>query len=209
MSKSSPEEAIIPQAVYRKGLKRVFRYRGLSMQPIFKTGQLLYVRPDVQDVKPGDVVVYEQEGRTIVHRVVLVGENGYITRGDNNQFADTGVVSPDQLIGRVEINEHRDGITLVRGGRGGLWLARLGSITRRLEPGLRLVIGWPYRLLKASRFMARLWKPTIYMVHLKTDTGTIVKYIYRKKTVAVWDTDRGSFDCRMPFDLVISCPENR
>ena len=57
--------------------------------------------------------------------------------------------------------------------------------------------------------MARIWKPAISQIHLKTDTGTLVKFIYRKKTVAVWEASRGRFDCRKPFDLVIFPPEDQ
>jgi hypothetical protein len=206
MSKSPPEAAFIPKAVYQKGLKRVFRYSGLSMQPTFRTGQVLYVRPDVQAVKPGDVVVYKQEGRYIVHRVLSVGMDGYVTRGDNNPQADANPVAPGQVIGRVDMDEHRGEIRSVWGGRSGLWLTRLGRAARWLKPGLRLVFGWPYRRLKASRFMVRIWKPAISQIHLKSDSGMLVKYIYRKKTVAVWEASLGRFECRKPFDLVIPSP---
>ena len=209
MSKSTSESALIPQEAYKKGVKRVFRYNGPSMEPTFQTGQLLYVRPDVQDVKPGDVVVFEQEGRTIVHRVLSVGKNGYITRGDNNQAADSDPVTPDQLIGRVEMNAYGNTSTLVRGGWRGLWLARLGPTARRLEAGLRLVFGWPYRLLKASMIMVKIWKPEISQIHLTTDTGIIIKYVHNQKTVAVWQASQGHFECRKPFDLVIFHPEEK
>jgi hypothetical protein len=206
MSKSPSEAAFIPPELYKKGLKRVFRYSGMSMQPTFRAGQLLYVRPDVQDVKPGDVVVYEREGRTIVHRVISIGEYGFITRGDNNQFADEYSATPGQLIGRVELNEYLGDTTSVRGAWQGLYLVRLGSVTRWLAPGLRLVFGWPYRLLKVSKIMVRIWKPAITKIHLETDTDKLVKYIYHMKTVATWDAERELFECLRPFDLIIFKP---
>jgi signal peptidase I len=208
MSKSLHEKEVTPTTeAYNKGLMRVFRYSGLSMQSTFRTGQLLYVRPGVQDVKPGDVVVYEQAGRYFVHRVLSIGENGYITRGDNNQFTDPEPVASGQVIGRVEIHQSQSGSTWVRGGRAGLWLVHLRTAARWLEPSLRLVFGWPYRLLKASKIVPRIWRPVISHVHLNTDSSTLVKYIYHKKTVAIWEASRGRFECRQPFDLIISHPE--
>ncbi len=178
------------------------------MQPTFRTGHLLYVRPEVQDVKPGDVVVYEQAGRYIVHRVISIGNLGYVTRGDNNPFADDDPVTPEQVIGRVEMGENSGEISSISSGWLGMWLVRFGRATRGLEPGLRLIFGWPYRFLKANRFIVRIWKPTISQVHLKNDNGNLVKYIYHKKTVAVWDVSLGRFECRKPFDLIITHPED-
>jgi len=207
MSKSSPEAKAIPQDDNQKELRITFRYTGTSMKSTFRIGGVLYVRPDVQDAKPGDVVVYEQEGRYIVHRVLSVGEDGYITRGDDNRFADPTLIAHRQIIGRVELREHQGAIASVQGGSRGLWLARLSFVGRRLEPSLRIAFGWPYRLLKVSRIMPRIWRPAIQQIHLKTDAGTLVKYIYRQKTVAVWEASQRRFECRKPFDLVISPPE--
>ncbi len=209
MSNSLPEATFIPKKVFRKGVTRGFLYSGPSMKSTFRTGELLYVRPDVLDVKPGDVVVFERNGRNIVHRVLSVGKAGYYTRGDDNSFTDPGLASPDQVVGRVEMGEQLGGITSVRGGRSGLWLARLGRAIRRFEPWLRLMFGWPYRLVKESRIMVRIWKPAISEIRLKNDEGTLVKYIYRKKTVAIWDVNFGRLECCKPFDLVIFRPENQ
>jgi signal peptidase I len=208
MKNSQNEAGILPTAASRKGLTRGFLYSGPSMQPTFRTGQMLYVRPDVKNVKPGDVVVYEQADRYIVHRVISVGEDGFITRGDNNQFADAGLVTPAQVIGRVEINEHRGGITPVQGGWLGLWLTDVGRAIRPFEPWLLLVFGWPYRLVKESRIVGRIWKPAISQIHLKNEAGALVKYLYRMKTVAIWNVSQKRFECRKPFDLVIFHPKD-
>jgi signal peptidase I len=208
MKNSQNEAGILPAAASRKGLTRGFLYSGPSMQPTFRTGQVLYVRPYLEDIKAGDVVVYEKAGRYIVHRVISVGEDGFITRGDNNQFADADLVTPAQVIGRVEINEHRGRINPVQGSWFGLWLAGFGRAIRPFEPWLRLVFGWPYRLVKASRIVGRIWKPAISQIYFRNDAGVLVKYLYLKRTVAVWDVSQKRFECRKPFDLIIFHPED-
>jgi signal peptidase I len=209
MSKFLPEATVIPKRILQKGLTRGFIYRGASMKSTFRAGELLYVRPHVQEVKPGDVVVFKHDGQYIVHRVLSAGTAGFVTRGDNNTDIDASPVSPDQVIGRVEINENRGVFNSVRGGWLGLWLARFRFRTRSLGLGLRCVTGLLYRLLKATKFVGRIWKPAIYQIHIKNRAGRLVKYIYRNKTVAVWDMSLGYFECQKPFDLIISCPENQ
>jgi len=208
MSNSLREARFIPKKVYRKGMTRGFLYSGPSMKSAFQTGELLYVRPDVQDVKPGDVVVFERDGRNIVHRVLSVEKNGYYTRGDDNPFIDPGLVFPDQVIGRVEMGEHLGELNPVRSGRRALLLAELGRSTRGVGRWFRIVFGWPYRLLKSSGIVIKVWKPDISRIQLMSVNGPLIKYIYRGKTVAVWDASCHYFECRRPFDLVIPSPNN-
>jgi signal peptidase I len=206
MSKFPTEEVMIPQDIHKKGLIRAFRYMGRSMTPTFKAGQVLYVRPDVQDVKAGDIVVYKHDGRYIVHRVLMVGKDGYITRGDNNLYNDARPVTREQMIGRVEMEEQRGEINLVRGGWFGLHLTHLSRVIRDLVWRLRNVFGWPYRMLKASGLVASVWRPEITRIKLRTVDGSLVKYIFRNKTVAMWDAHSNCFECRKPFDLIIPHP---
>jgi len=208
MGKSLAKSTIIPKAIHKKGLTRSFVYSGQSMQPTFRTGQLLYVRPDVQNVKPGDIVVYEQGGRFIVHRVLSIGMDGYITRGDNNPLIDAYPVAPNQVIGRVEMGEQRGEINSVISGWQGLWMARIGRPVRRVKQWLRIILSWPYYLLKVSRILGWVWKPKVLCINLQLDNGLLIKYIYRKKTVAVWDASSNCFECHKPFDLVIFHPRN-
>ena len=48
-----------------------------------------------KDIKVGDVLVYETpfHSNPIIHRVVVIGDGEYITKGDNNHRGDTPVVA--------------------------------------------------------------------------------------------------------------------
>jgi len=194
---------IIPSALRHTGLTESYRYNGPSMRPTFRPGQILYVRPDVEDLNPGDVVVYQQKDNYIVHRLLAVGANGYVLRGDNNRRIDGGAVRPEQVIGRVEMVEEGGVFSRVVGGHLGLKLAQFRWGTNRLKAGLRYLFGWPYRYFKAKRVIAHFWKPEITVMHLQTETGSLYKYIYHNKTVATWNPAREILQCRRPFDLVI------
>jgi signal peptidase I len=201
-----PDPGIFPPKSLKKQNWHVFRYTGSSMQPTFKPGQLLYVRPDVEDIKPGDVLVYKQKERYIVHRVLDLDNDTFITRGDNNARADRNPVQRQQVVGRVEINEDKSRASTVKRGSLGLWQALFISLSKIAIPSLRLVIGWPYRVVKRTNILPRLWRPKIMRLRLQSGGGVIVKYIHNQKTVATWDMSKGTFGCKRPFDLVICDP---
>ena len=86
-----------------------------SMEPKIETGSLAYIQKaetnaplskliEYKDIEIGDIIAFTKgedgESITVVHRVTDIDENGnYITKGDNNDTADLGYVSPDQVVG--------------------------------------------------------------------------------------------------------------
>ena len=76
-----------------------------SMEPAIPVGSVIYVAPLApEDVQPGDVIAFEDEGSVIVHRVkenrFAVGQ--FVTKGDANPTEDFDKVPYAALIGRVE-----------------------------------------------------------------------------------------------------------
>ena len=64
---------------------------------------IFYEAYEDQTIAENDVLVFEKNGLTIVHRVVDVecinGENRYITKGDANDSTDAGYVTDEDVIG--------------------------------------------------------------------------------------------------------------
>lgn len=58
-----------------------------SMEPTFSKGALLLVK-DTEDVKEGDIVVYQSQKELIVHRIISLTGDEVITQGDANNVAD-------------------------------------------------------------------------------------------------------------------------
>ena len=60
---------------------------------------------DGQPIEKGQVIVFEQDGSMIVHRVVDIqrinGQNQYYTKGDANEANDAGFVTKSQIRGLV------------------------------------------------------------------------------------------------------------
>ena len=58
-----------------------------SMEPTFATGDLIVVR-EREDIAVDDIVVYQQGGSLVVHRVIAIDGDKITTRGDANNVAD-------------------------------------------------------------------------------------------------------------------------
>lgn len=73
-----------------------------SMEPKIKTGDLVFVKSiSFEDVKKGDIITFKYEGNVVTHRVIDKKEDGFITKGDNNNVQDKDVVGEEDLIGKV------------------------------------------------------------------------------------------------------------
>ena len=192
-------------------------YRGRSMGGTFRPGDCLIVAPvSLADVRPGDVVVYrgpnhQGDAEEFVHRVVATAPGGLVAHGDNNPCPDIPLVTADNLLGRVT-HVTRGGKTQpVHGGRLGLLHARVLHARRhvwRQVWGLVACLGrGPYRWLRESGLVPRLWQPTVMKVRLATENGPLVKYVCGGRTVARWWPDQNRFEYQKPYDLVIPGPD--
>lgn len=81
------------------------RVSGTSMAPAIRPGDLLSVRgAKLEEISPGEIVVFAREGRLIAHRLVAktesTGESYLVTRGDRTRRNDSPV-SSGELVGRV------------------------------------------------------------------------------------------------------------
>ncbi len=109
---------------------------GASMLPAVWPGDILSVSShDPSEVEPGDVVLFEREGRLVAHRVVMKRESGlgtrdsgsgkrdleyssfkfpvspqieFVTRGDSIGSFDHPPVAPHEFLGRVTAIERGD-----------------------------------------------------------------------------------------------------
>ncbi len=78
-----------------------------SMEPLIKVNDAFLVWP-ATDFKVGDIIMYRPkilEAPFITHRIIAIGEYGYITKGDNSPYQDQESGEPevtkDRITGRV------------------------------------------------------------------------------------------------------------
>lgn len=187
-------------------------YRGRSMSGTFRPGDRLTLEPvNVDDVRPGDVVVFasgEGEARDdLVHRIVAATPHGLVARGDNNPLPDGTLVTAGNLLGRVTHVERGGRTWPVPGGWRGLLRARLQRIRLALLRQAKTVGGPAYHTLRSSGLIGRWWQPPVQRMRVLTGVGPVIKYVSNGRTVAEWWPDQGRFECRKPYDLVIPRPE--
>lgn len=79
-----------------------------SMEPTIMTGDMVVVdktEATKSSLAVGDVIQYQRGNYTVIHRIIeMRDENGdhfYVTKGDNNNSADSGEVTEEQVIGKV------------------------------------------------------------------------------------------------------------
>ncbi len=77
-----------------------------SMKPYMKAGDIVLVeKTPPKEVETGDVITFEdpsgRENVIITHRVIEKKENGFKTKGDNNENPDQFTVSNDDVIGET------------------------------------------------------------------------------------------------------------
>lgn len=70
-----------------------------SMEPSIHTGSLAYITETENKPSVGDVIAYQAGEMPVVHRVVEVEEDGYLTQGDANDTPDMNIVEPEEVLG--------------------------------------------------------------------------------------------------------------
>jgi len=71
-----------------------------SMEPTLHVGDIVVVVGS-ESYSVGDIVVYESPSGLIVHRIVLIAGNTYVTKGDANPYPDSLHPSFSSIKGKV------------------------------------------------------------------------------------------------------------
>jgi len=75
---------------------------GVSMEPTINTGDLLIIEKKESpnfNVKIGDILIFEYNGKLVGHRLINIRNNIYYTKGDNSRGVEE--VREEQIIGKV------------------------------------------------------------------------------------------------------------
>ena len=94
---------------------KTFTVMSGSMQPVFKTGSLIYVSPmNVNSLKEGDIITYLVNEKTVAtHRIVEIIEEAEVdgkttrrfrTKGDANSSVDAKLVHENNVIGKLSFS---------------------------------------------------------------------------------------------------------
>lgn len=81
-----------------------YTVHGPSMQPTLKSGQGVWIDLlfPYEQLKPGDVVVFDRYGTLNIHRLIHYWPGrGWTTKGDHYNTRDSGLVTKDAYVGRM------------------------------------------------------------------------------------------------------------
>ena len=79
-------------------------YKGPSMNPTITENDLLEITPYSQKApEMGDVILFipSEFHQPVIHRIIGLDRDGYITRGDNCTKSDPWLTSPENILGQV------------------------------------------------------------------------------------------------------------
>jgi len=129
------------------------RVQGTSMFPLLQEGEFVLVKPvSAEDLQPGDLIAFRRQNEVIMHRLVAINPEGYITLGDHSSTLDPPVLS-ENILGCVAAIEKDGQQKSLWGGRWTIihqslaWLGCQAAAPRRT--------GWAARLLRALFWLAR------------------------------------------------------
>lgn len=157
-------------------------------------------------LQAGDVVAFDSGGKTVVHRIVEKRGDGYATQGDGNWSRDSALLTADRLIGQVMERERMGIRKAVAGGARGRRRARFLRAMARIRHGVAF---WTVRFCRAAlarRLVSLCWRPAFVCVRFVSPAGVVTKFIHRGRTVATWKPQARQWECRRPFDLILSPP---
>jgi signal peptidase I len=129
-----------------------------SMSPMIRSGdQVLVERTGYDNLRFGDIIVFKNDKRLIVHRIIgkreVGGEYYLLEKGD--AVLQSSLVPPKQIIGRV-VNIRKQGKTiLVISGFGRLFqliLACISYTSLRLSVMLKNILFWRKHISHKQRY---------------------------------------------------------
>jgi len=170
-------------------------------------GDCLWVSPVPFDsLQAGDVVAFDSGGKIVVHRIVERMDTGFATRGDGNGSRDSAPLTADRLVGKVMERERKGVRKTVTGGARG----RRRALVLQAAVRIRLIfvsrLARLSRMVLARRMVSLCWRPSLICVRFISPTGSVTKFIHRGRTVASWKPHACQWECRMPYDLILSPP---
>ncbi len=73
-----------------------------SMEPELHPGDVtIIVNKNKVNLNKNDVITFKTDNSIITHRIIEKKDEGYVTKGDNNNVIDSFIVKPENIIGKV------------------------------------------------------------------------------------------------------------
>ena len=83
-----------------------------SMFPNLEKNDVILIKK-YNDYKVNDIITYNYENYLITHRIIEKNDEGFITKGDNNNSQDNDLVKLKDIKGKVILKINRKGKTIL------------------------------------------------------------------------------------------------
>jgi signal peptidase I len=212
MEEQCMDEARARKFASRAGLEgnkaMLFRLSGNSMSPTLQHSDLLSIESCGKPlINSGDVIAFRLPGRKgyIVHRVVDVSLEGYLTRGDGNREADPWVVKPEQVAGRAVVAWRGMRKRRVASGIMGHMAAWIATTRKRIDQALSPRLHPIYQALARQRILYRLLpvshRPRV--IAFSGKAGAALRLMMGRKTIGHFDEGKDEWVIKRPFRLFV------
>lgn len=196
-------------SMFNKERQEIVIYRGRSMSPTLKHGDVLHILPyKGKGVRCGDVVVFIPQGKRnkVVHRVISMDSSGIRTKGDNNPCADSIPLSPHDIIGRVVSVQRGKKRIRIYGGRIGQVVLIIKRITIGLDRAISRLFHYPYHWLTQLGvfrvFLPPSLKPRI--IRFRGPSGDDLRIVMGRRVIGRFIPQKGQWQIKRPFRVFIS-----
>jgi len=185
------------------GSIRYCAYTGRSMRPTLFEADLLEIGPPSR-ICVGDVIIFVSKENLVVHRVVGVASDGFITRGDNNNDEDLGLVAREKIVGIVAGAWRGQQRRRIYGGQIGQTYKLFLCVHRRLCRKFRSSLTHPYRAacqLGLSRLIKLFCRPRIVRFNRNGDID--FSLMLGSHIIGHYCQSRNCWQIHPPFRLLV------
>lgn len=91
---------------------RLLVIKSNSMFPNLEKNDVILIKK-YNDYKVNDIITYSYENYLITHRIIEKNDEGFITKGDNNNSQDNDLVKLKDIKGKVILKINRKGKTIL------------------------------------------------------------------------------------------------
>jgi hypothetical protein len=191
-------------------------YIGSSMNPVLKSGDRLVAIPYFdRRIRRGDVVICNSpyDGSKVVHRIISTDSGEIATRGDNSTGADSWVLSPDQIIGRVAYARRGHRRRRIWGGPMGRLVAATFRTLCLLDSILSSSLRPVYHRLAKRGHLRKLLPAQLRarVILLNRYSGRELQLLMGHRVIGRWLPQHKGWHIRRPFRLFVdeaSLPKN-
>jgi hypothetical protein len=132
-----------------------------------------------------------------------------VTRGDHCRLTDQDPVTEATFIGRVKEFDREGMVLRPRNGRKGSFHSQRIRLQMLLTDALKSLLKKPYRRLRKSGIVARIWHPDLETLRFDTSAGALIKFIHHGKTVASFWQNEKRWSFSRPYDLLIDTKQGK